>query len=158
MVAPDVGSMKRTKKYCEMLGAEKIVVVFKNRDLDTNATDSYGMIGDAKNCDAVIADDEISTGSTMLGAAKMLKEEGAKRVIAAATHGKFVRDKEGKTLADRLSEPDCPIDRLIVTDTIEIPDHIRANEKIDVVSVAPVLAVAMMCWLTDKSLSKRLIR
>jgi ribose-phosphate pyrophosphokinase len=84
----------------------------------------------------------ISTGGTLILAAKLLQERGASQVHVAATHGIFAGDA-----LDQIN--DSVIDRIFVTDTI--PGPIGMTDRIEVVSVAPLLAEAIM--RTHKGLS-----
>lgn len=159
ILAPDAGSGKRAEVYGKKLGSEDLAFVHKRRDKDDpSKSESLKLVGDVKDRDVLIVDDVIGSGGTLLDAARLAKESGAQRVIAAATHAEFVPDKEGITLPQKLKDTDAPIDRLLITDTIFQSDDIRENERIDVVSVAPVLAVAILCYLTDNSISQRLIK
>jgi ribose-phosphate pyrophosphokinase len=158
VVAPDIGASRRAKKHRELLNASKLAIIVKDRDLYTGATDSIAIVGDVGE-NAVLVDDEIATGGTIYGGAEKIKDKNHGRgiVIAAATHGKFVPDKDGKTLPQRLNEPGCPIDHVFVTDTIEQTDDVLNNDKITVVPTAGIYAIAVMCWLTKgESLGKRL--
>ena len=159
VLSPDVGSAKRSEKFLGRLqNGNELALVYKKRNLyKHDESEAIAIMGDVKGRSVIIFDDLISTGSTALNAAKLAKKNGATKVIVAASHALFVPDSSGKTLPDRLHEPNCPIDKVIITDTIFQNDEIRKNKKIEVVSAAPILAVAIYCYLTSDSIAKRLI-
>jgi ribose-phosphate pyrophosphokinase len=158
VVAPDAGSGKRAEKYNERLAQENIAIVYKRRDReDPSKSESLRLAGDVKDRDVVIVDDVIGSGGTLLGAAEVAKQNGARKVIAAVTHAELVADRYGITLPERLNDPNCPLDKLLITDTIFQSDAVRSNDRIEVVSVAPILAVAILCYLTNDSIGRRLI-
>jgi ribose-phosphate pyrophosphokinase len=96
------------------------------------------LIGEVAESTVVIIDDLISTGGTLLGAAKACEEAGAKRVLAAAAHGVFV-GKANQVLADQ------GLDRVFVTDTIA-PfrlDPTLIGGKVKSLSAAGIFAAAV---------------
>ncbi|MDP2585338.1 MAG: ribose-phosphate pyrophosphokinase [Candidatus Levybacteria bacterium] len=159
VLSPDTGSTKRSEKFSSHLNGESdIAIVYKKRDVNKHdRTESKFIIGDVKGRPVIIYDDLISTGSTLIDAANLAKQNGAAEVIAAAAHGVFSPDKNGRTLPEKLKDPNCPIDKLIITDTILQKEEVSRNEKITIVSVAPIIAVAILCYLTHDSIGRRLI-
>jgi len=93
------------------------------------------VVGDVKNKTAIIVDDVIVTGGTLINAAYLLKEKGAKKVIAAATHADFVGG------ADKILQ-DSPLDQVWVTDTIFIPPS-KNFPKLKISSIASTLSGTM---------------
>jgi ribose-phosphate pyrophosphokinase len=98
-------------------------------------TEMLDIVGDVDGKTAVIVDDMISTGGTLVEAVKLLRARGADKIYVCATHGVFA----GEAL-DLIAKSD--IDELFVTDTIHLP--VSAPEKVTIVSVAPLLAEAIM--------------
>jgi len=96
------------------------------------------LVGPVQGADVLIVDDLISTGGTLVRAAKAARQAGAKRITAAATHGLFMPGA-----AELLMDP--AIDRLMVTDAV--PPFRLANEplqrKVETVSIVPLLAEAI---------------
>jgi ribose-phosphate pyrophosphokinase len=159
LLAPDAGSTKRARVYAEKLGSNDVAFVDKRRDKDDPyKTESFKIVGDVRGRDVLIVDDVVGSGGTLVNAANIARENGAQRIVAAATHAEFTPDKDGLTLPQKLNQPDHPLNRILITDTIFQAEDIRGNERIDIVTVAPVLAVAILCYLTDNSISQRLIK
>jgi len=157
VLAPDAGSAKRAEKYAKRLNGADVAAIFKTRRTSSK-TEVLFLAGDVQNRDVVIVDDVAATGSSLLNAAVAAKEKGARRVIAAVTHAELVKDsKTGETLIDKLKESDCPLDKFLTTDTIDQNALLTDNRNVEVSSVAGMLAVAIMCYLTNNSISKRLI-
>jgi ribose-phosphate pyrophosphokinase len=141
LCSPDFGGIKRIKQYKKNLTAD-MVVINKER-LKPNAIATMEIIGDARGKNVIIVDDLVDTAGTLCKAADLLIEHGAKSVRAYCTHGVL----SGNAL-ENLSN--SKIEKLLIADTVqEMVDH----PKIEVVSCAGVLAVAIENIVTNKSLS-----
>lgn len=146
VVSPDVGGTKRAEKFSALLnGTGEIAIVHKRRT-EANKSQALAVIGDVEGRDVLLVDDIIDTAGTMLNAAKLLKDKGARRIIIAATHGLFT-----PPALDRLADPS--IDKVFVTDTVALSDEVRQNDKVRVVTVAPLLVDALKRIHTGDSLS-----
>lgn len=143
VVSPDVGSVKRTRKVAGMLDAPMAII--DKRRYATNATEVMQVIGDVKGKNLLLIDDMIDTAGTMTNSIKALKEMGAKKIYAAATHGVL----SGKAIKN-LSE--APVEKIFITDTIELIKE-KQIEKIKVVSVAGIIAKAIDRVHKGKSVS-----
>ncbi len=141
-VSPDAGGVARADEFRTRVGAP--LAIISKRHPGPDSTEVLEMVGDVDGKIAVIVDDMISTGGTLVAAARMLKDRGATEIYAAATHGIFAGDA-----LDQLSN--SPITRVLVTDTIPLPPGPR--ELLDVVTVAPLLAEAIMRIHKDLSIS-----
>lgn len=151
VASPDKGGMLKAAAYAKFLGASKIAVVYKKRDVMlNNVSNTLAMIGDVKDKDVLIVDDMIDTAGTIVHAANYIKKKGAKSVRTVATHGVF----SGEALA---KIADSAIEEMIVTDTINHRPEVLQNPKISVVSVASLLAEAIKRITTGESISKDLI-
>lgn len=140
VVSPDAGGVARAQDFRQRVRGS-LAIISKQHPCP-EATEALDMVGDVEGKVAVIVDDMISTGGTLVQAANMLKDRGAKEIHVAATHGIFAAD------AFELLE-DSPIERILVTDTIPLSP--KGVGRVEVVSVAPLLAEAIM--RTHKGLS-----
>lgn len=135
VISPDAGAAKRAQKFAEDLDVP-LAYIEKKRDLNQlHKIISMKVVGDVKGKIAVVVDDVIVTGGTLVNAAYLLKENGAKEVIAVATHADFVGG------ADKILK-DSPFGEIWVTDTIPVPDNLRFK-KLRIFPIASILASAM---------------
>ncbi len=143
VVSPDAGRVKLAKKFAQKLGAE-LAILNKERPAHQVAEIGY-VIGDVKDKTAILVDDMIDTAGTLCAAAQAVHDEGAKRVIAAATH---------PVLSGRAFEnlDNSPLEQIVVTDTI--PLRPGAPEKIKVITVADILTDSVRRIFSDDSVSE----
>lgn len=135
VVSPDVGGVKRARNLAYALDL-RMVVMEKKRLLDKNdTTEAVAIIGEVSGRDAIVIDDLVASASTIAGGAPALKVAGATSVTLIATHGVLAGPA-----VERLQAPS--IDRVILTDTIAIPNEKRFG-KLTVASVASLLARAI---------------
>ncbi|MBI2941963.1 MAG: ribose-phosphate pyrophosphokinase [Chloroflexi bacterium] len=134
VVAPDLGVAKKARNIAERLNAP-LAVIEKRRVANTPRSEILNVIGDVARRRAIIIDDEIDTGGSMLNAQRVLEEAGTQEIYAACTHGLF----SGPAI-DRLSE--SRFVEVVTTDTLPLPDHKRIP-KIVQLSVAPLFAEAI---------------
>lgn len=134
LVSPDAGGVERARAYAKRHGGS-LAIIDKRRPAP-NVARIMNIIGDVKGKDAILLDDMVDTAGTLTEAAAALVEQGARRVVAYATHAVL----SGPAI-QRIE--DSPIERLVVTDTIPLRDEARACSKIEVLTVAPLLAKAL---------------
>lgn len=134
VVSPDAGFAKRARRFARRLGA-RLAIADKERIDHTEAAQVVDLIGEVADRHALIVDDFTISAGTLVEVAECLVEHGARSVHAAVTHGVFT-DKS----MPRLDA--SPITRLLVTDTVE-NQPVELSEKVQVVSVAPLLAEAI---------------
>ncbi|HKN64429.1 MAG TPA: ribose-phosphate diphosphokinase [Gaiellaceae bacterium] len=134
VVSPDSGYAKMARRFARRLGGG-FALADKTRSGHDEEVEVFGLLGDVAGRDAVLVDDFVASGGTLVEAAERLVERGARSVIAAATHGLFSGDAAAKLAAS-------PIERVIVTDTVENQPH-PLGEKVEVVSVAGLFAEAI---------------
>ncbi|MCL2197755.1 MAG: ribose-phosphate pyrophosphokinase [Defluviitaleaceae bacterium] len=144
IVSPDFGSVARCKYFAEKLGVPLAIV--DKRRLDDKKSKIDHFIGDVKGKNAILLDDELSTGGSICNAAKIVMDNGAKDVFACITHPKFCGNAV-KNLAN------SPISELVVLDTIELPPEKRID-KVTVLSVAEYLANAINCIHNNESIGE----
>ncbi|KKW67572.1 ribose-phosphate pyrophosphokinase [Lampropedia cohaerens] len=132
VVSPDVGGVVRARALAKELGCD-LAIIDKRRP-KANVSEVMNVIGeiDGRNC--VVMDDMIDTAGTLVKAAEVLKERGAKSVHAYCTHPIF----SGPAI-ERIGSGDA-LDEVVVTNTIPLSDAARACSKIRQLSVAPLIA------------------
>jgi len=132
VVSPDVGSVERARSFAKRLDMG-LVIIDKRRPRPNEAV-VYNIIGDVKGKTCFIFDDLVDTAGTLTMVANSIKEHGASKIIAAATHGVLSRDA-----IERIDK--SPIEEMILTDTV--PVNASKSAKIKIVSVASLLAEAI---------------
>ena len=133
VLAPDVGSAAMSQAYAKRL--EMHFALIDKRRFAPNKSKVSHLIGELKDMDVLIIDDMIDTAGTTVSAAEAAIEKGAKSVTAIATHGVL----SGSAI-DRLK--DAPINTLVITDTILIPDE-KKLKNMNIVTVADVFGAAI---------------
>jgi ribose-phosphate pyrophosphokinase len=133
-VSPDAGGVERTRAYAKRMGAD-LAIVDKRRER-ANVSEVMHIVGSVAGRDCVILDDLIDTAGTITNAARALKAEGARRVMAAATHPVL-----SGPAVERIA--DSPLEEVIVTDTIPLKDEAQATGKFTVLSVARLFGEAI---------------
>jgi ribose-phosphate pyrophosphokinase len=142
-VSPDAGRAKLAEKFAGELGVRPAFLT-KSRP-EHNVAEAGYVIGDVEGKAAILVDDMIDTSGTLCDAARVVREAGARRVFAAATHGVF----SGPAF-ERLARPE--VEEIVVTDTIPLPPE--APDKIKTLSVADILARSIHSIFTDGSVSE----
>ena len=135
VVSPDVGGVVRARALAKQLGCDMAII--DKRRPKANVSEVMHVIGDIDGRNCVIMDDMIDTAGTLVKAAEVLKERGAKKVYAYCTHPIF----SGPAI-QRLSHGDV-LDEVVVTNTIPLSAEALACKKIRQLSVAPLIAETM---------------
>jgi ribose-phosphate pyrophosphokinase len=143
-VSPDPGRAKMAVKFGQMLEAD-FAILHKTRPTHDVATVTE-VTGRVRDKIALMGDDIISTGGTLIAGARALREAGAKEVHIFATHGLFAKDS-----LQRLGEAE-EIDSITVTDTVPI-EPIHRPDKVTVLSVAGLLGETIWNVFSDESVS-----
>ena len=134
VVATDAGSSKKAYKYSKLLNCPMVLIDKRRANNDDNAV-AANIIGDVKDKTALIFDDEISTGGTLVEAINICKKHGAKEIYAGATHGIFAGDA-----IEKLDK--SPVKEVVVTNTVPL-DEKKKIKKIKTISIAPLFAEAI---------------
>jgi ribose-phosphate pyrophosphokinase len=142
-VSPDPGRAKMARKFAQMLDAD-LAIMNKTRPAHDQAAITE-VIGDVSGKVALMGDDMIVTGGTLVAATKALREAGAIDVYIFATHGHFAANAMEKLAALDLSE-------VVVTNTLPI-DPLRRPDKIKVLPISGLLAETIMNVFADESVS-----
>src|SRR5512136_254605 len=144
IVSPDAGGVERARAYAKRLNAS-LAIIDKRRD-SPNVAQVMNIIGDVSGMSAVLVDDMVDTGGTLVRGAYALIEKGAKEVRACCTH---------PVLSGRAIEVimDSPIKEMIVTDTIPLKSEAKTCPKIKILSISSLLAEAIRRIYQDESVS-----
>ncbi|KKN28969.1 hypothetical protein LCGC14_0848900 [marine sediment metagenome] len=145
VVSPDIGGVVRARAIAKLLNDTDLAIIDKRRP-QANVSQVMHIIGDVEGRDCIIVDDMIDTGGTLCKAAEALKEHGAKRVFAYATHP-ILSGKAAENLRDSM------IDEVIVTDSIPLSDELKALDKIKVLTLADMLAETIRRISNEESIS-----
>ncbi|GLT23868.1 ribose-phosphate pyrophosphokinase [Zoogloea oryzae] len=144
VVSPDVGGVVRARAFAKRLECD-LAIIDKRRP-KANVSEVMNIIGEVEGRTCVIMDDIVDTAGTLCKAAQALKENGAKRVMAYATHAVL----SGPAIS-RINESD--LDELVVTDTIPLSDEARACKRIRTVSIGELLADTILRISNEESVS-----
>ncbi|WP_146659477.1 ribose-phosphate diphosphokinase [Anaerohalosphaera lusitana] len=144
IVSPDVGNMKTAARYARELGGD-LAIIHKKR-INGKEIEAEEIIGSVEGRNVLMCDDMISTAGTMCGAAKLVRERGAKNIIAGATHGVFAGPA-----VERINA--APFDEVIVTDTIPLSDDVKKIKNLKVLTVSKMLGEAIKRIHCNESIS-----
>jgi ribose-phosphate pyrophosphokinase len=135
LVAGDAGEAKELGRFANRLHLP-MAIVDKRRLGDDDRAVATNLIGEVEGMDAVIVDDEMATGGTVVEAARFLLDRGARSVSVAVTHGVL----SGPAI-DRINAG--PFREVVVTDSVPVRDKAGRCDKLRVLSVAPLFAKAI---------------
>jgi len=144
IVAPDVGSAKMARGTARRLNAS-FAIIDKRRP-KANMSEVMNVVGEVEGMTCLLVDDMVDTAGTLSNAVHALKERGAAKVYAAATHALL----SGEAVS-RLKE--APLEEMVVTNTIDIPEEKRFD-RLRVLSVADLLAKAIDHVHSNESVSQ----
>ena len=144
IASPDAGGVKLATKYQSRLPSARLAFLAKTREAH-NVARTLALVGEVEDKTCVLVDDMIDTAGTICGAAEVLMDRGAARVVCCATHPVLSGEA-----CERLSE--APIERVVVTNTLPIPPQCHCA-TIEVVSIASIVASTMKAIFEDESVS-----
>ena len=148
IVSPDAGGVERARAFAKRLGGG-LAIIDKRRS-GPNVAEVMHLIGDVQGKNAILVDDMIDTAGTLCKAAQAVLDNGAKQVVAIATHPVL-----SGPAVERLR--DSALERVMVTDTIPLSEEAKALGKIEVVSVAGLFGEAIRAVHHDDSVSRLFI-
>ena len=148
MVSPDAGGTERARAFAKRIGCT-LAVIDKRRSAP-NVAEVMNVIGDVRDKVAILLDDMIDTAGTLTQGANALKQHGARKIYACATHGVL----SGPAI-ERINESD--ITEVVLTNTIPLREKAGQSSKIRLLSVAPLLAEAIRRIHEDESVSSLFI-
>ncbi|WFA07744.1 ribose-phosphate pyrophosphokinase [Tissierella sp. Yu-01] len=143
IVSPDLGGVTRARSFANIL--DMPIAIIEKRRPKPNVSEVMNVIGDIEGKNVIIVDDIIDTAGTIVKAASVLKNFGAKKVFGCATHGVL-----SGPAVDRICGSE--LEKFVITDTILLKEECK-NNKIDVVSVAPLFAKAIRKINNSESVS-----
>ncbi len=144
VVSPDVGGVVRARAIAKQLNAD-LAIIDKRRP-QANQAQVMHSIGEIEGRTCVVVDDMIDTAGTLCKAGEALKDHGAARVVAYATHPIL-----SGPAVDNITN--SVLDEVVVTDTIPLADHARRSGKIRQLSVAGLIAEAIRRVSNEESVS-----
>jgi ribose-phosphate pyrophosphokinase len=148
IVSPDAGGVERARAFAKRLNAS-LAIIDKRRE-KANVSEVMNVIGSVKGKNAILFDDMIDTAGTITHAAEALKNQGARKVIAACSHAVL----SGPAL-DRINS--SSLEEVIVTNTIPMDDKVSVCKKLKVLSVASLLGEAIKRIHEETSVSSLFI-
>ena len=148
VVSPDVGSADEASHYARRLELP-LAIMDKRRQGDDEKAEVLNVIGDIEGKDALLFDDEVLTGGSMMEAVRLLKKRGARRIMAGCTHGVFSGEAVERIEASEL-------EAFLKTNTIPPTDSQKQSSKIEVISVARLFAEAIKAIHHGESVSRLL--
>ena len=143
IVSPDIGGIGRARLIAKALKLD-IAIIDKRRDR-ANECEVMNIIGDVKGKDAIIIDDIIDTGGTLIKSTNALKQSGMRKIFVFITHAVCSGD-----VYERINASE--IEKLYITDSLKVINE-RLGNKIEVISVAPAIADAIRHIHTEMSIS-----
>ncbi|MFH1678797.1 MAG: ribose-phosphate diphosphokinase, partial [Candidatus Omnitrophota bacterium] len=144
VVSPDVGGIKMARAYAKRLNAG--LAIIDKRRISPEKSEAVHILGEVKGMNAIIVDDLIATGGSLIEAVTALKKAGAGQIRAAISHG--VLSGQAVQLISNCKD----LIELLITDSIPLPDE-KAGNKINVLSVAGLLGEAIKRIHREESVS-----
>lgn len=148
VVSPDHGGVTRARRLGNFLNCS--LAVIDKRRVKPNESEVKFVLGDVKDKNAIIIDDMIDTGGTIINAAKAIKQHGAKSIHILATHGLFSKDAVDK-FKEAIKEG--AISEVVVTDTISIAPE-KHFDGLKIISISDFIADMISASIKNKSLTE----
>jgi len=145
VVSPDIGGVVRARAIAKLLNDTDMAIIDKRRP-KANVSQVMHIIGDVAARDCILVDDMIDTAGTLCKAAEALKERGAKRVFAYATHPVF-SGEAAKNIKNSL------VDEVVVCDTIPLSKEIKALNNVRTLTLSGMLSEAIRRISNEESIS-----
>ena len=145
VVSPDVGGVVRARQLAKRLNNAPLAIVDKRRERP-GESEVMNVIGDVRDRFCILIDDIVDSAGTLCNAATALKAQGASDVVAYCTHGVLSGGAVARVEASDLR-------KLIVTDSIMLPDAVASAKRIRPLTIAPLLAEAIKRIADETSVS-----
>ena len=146
IVSPDHGGAVRARQLSELLQSDDEIAIIDKRRTGPNKSEIMGVLGNVENKNVVIYDDIIDTGGTILHAVKALKQQGAKKIIVAATHGLFSKGFD-------MFENDENVTEVIVTDSTNLKNT-QNYKKLRILSLDEFLGKVIEANINKTSITE----
>ena len=151
VVSPDAGGVERATLLADCIGASHVVTILKRR-VEAGKVDSMQTVGTVEGYNCVIVDDMVDTAGTLVKACDLLKQMGATRVVACATHG-ILTDPACQRIND------CEaLNELIISNSIPAESKTERCKKLTVLSIAGLLAHTIARLHREESLSSMFVK
>lgn len=144
MISPDTGGVARARAFAKALTVDMAII--DKRRPKANEAEVLNIIGDVKNKNCIIIDDMIDTATTLCKAAEALKNNGALKVLAYATHPIF-----SNGAIEKINE--SHIDEVVITDTIPLTKEATNSKKIRLVTISALYAETIRRVNNEESIS-----
>ena len=144
IVSPDVGGVVRARAIAKRLDAD-LAIIDKRRER-AGISEVMNIIGEVSGARCILVDDIVDSAGTLCNAAVALKEAGAESVSAYVTHGVLSGGAVARVSAS-------PLDKLVITDSIQATEAVRVSQTVRQLSIAPLLAEAMARISEERSVS-----
>ena len=148
IVSPDHGGVKRARNLAEILNAP--IAIIDKRRVRPNEAEAMNLIGEVSGKTAIVIDDMVDTGGTLVTGIDMLKQKGATDIYCAITHPVL-----SNPAIDRIQS--SQITKLICTDTIELEEE-KKIDKIEVVSIKDMIADVIKAKAEGESLTEVILK
>lgn len=145
IVSPDVGGVVRARQLAKRIGAD-LAIIDKRRE-KAGVSEVMNVIGDVKDKVCILVDDIVDSGGTLCNAAAALEEGGAKEVHAYVVHGVL----SGKAVERVINSP---LKELVITDSIQATEEMKAAHNIKQISIAPLIGEAARRISEERSISE----
>ena len=145
VVSPDAGGVERARELAKRLKDATIAIIDKRRER-ANVSKVMHIVGDVKGKVAILLDDMIDTGGSMVQAAEALIRDGADKVYGCCTHAIL-----SGSAVERLNK--SPLHKLVVANTIPLNSKVAALERVEVLDVSPILGEAIRRIHNEESVS-----
>ncbi len=144
VISPDVGGVLRARGMAKRLNTD-LAIIDKRRER-AGVAEVMNIIGDVTDRRCILIDDIVDSAGTLCNAAVALTDAGAKSVAAYVTHGVLSGDAVSRVSA-------APLEKLVVTDTIQATEAVRVSNNIEKLTIAPLVAEAMRRISDESSVS-----
>ncbi len=145
VVSPDAGRVNRVRAFARRLGKDVPIAIIDKRRTGPNQSNVVNVIGDVKGKNAIIYDDMIDTGGTIVDAAEALESKGVKEIYVCAVHGLF-----SKNAMEKIAK--SPIKEIAITNTLKIAME-KMTDKLKLLSIGHLLAEAIKRIHNNESIS-----